>query len=140
MATTHRSTCSEWARTHYRELKLLNPGMPIAMRPADGVSPYIAARFDNGVYRSTSTAGMDTNGRSCWGGGAAAMAAAVGGGRAGEDGPHGHLVLGAGWCYWASWRCGRLLGAATDAVSFLRALFVGPRCCFCAPGLDHCLL
>lgn len=51
----------EWARTHYRELKLLNPGMPIAMRPADGASPYIAARFDNGVYRSTSTAGMDIN-------------------------------------------------------------------------------
>lgn len=60
---------SEWARTHYRELKLLNPGMPIAMRPADGASPYIAARFDNGVYRSTSTAGMDTNGRSWLGGG-----------------------------------------------------------------------
>lgn len=63
LAPTHRS---EWARTHYRELKLLNPGMPIAMRPADGVSPYIAARFDNGVYRSTSTAGMDTNGTSGW--------------------------------------------------------------------------
>lgn len=51
---------SEWVRAHYRELKLLNPGMPVAVRPADGVSPYIAARFDNGVYRSRSTAGMDT--------------------------------------------------------------------------------
>ncbi|OSX72651.1 hypothetical protein BU14_0416s0013 [Porphyra umbilicalis] len=50
----------EWVRAHYRELKLLNPGMPVAVRPADGVSPYIAARFDNGVYRSRSTAGMDT--------------------------------------------------------------------------------
>lgn len=37
--------CSDFVKQHYTDLKALNPGLPIYIRPADGVQPHIAARY-----------------------------------------------------------------------------------------------
>lgn len=35
----------EFIKNNYTDLKALNPGLPIYVRPADGVEPHIAARY-----------------------------------------------------------------------------------------------
>lgn len=40
-----RSNKSEFIKKNYNDLKVLNPGLPIYIRPADGVQPHVAARY-----------------------------------------------------------------------------------------------
>lgn len=49
---------SEFIKTNYTDLKALNPGLPIYIRPADGVEPCISARYERGLYESRSTSNM----------------------------------------------------------------------------------
>jgi len=48
--------------TSYGELKLLNPGLPIYIRCCDGIKPHISTRMGNGVYETSSVAGLDIQG------------------------------------------------------------------------------
>lgn len=35
----------EFIKKNYRDLKVLNPGLPIYVRPSEGVEPHVAARY-----------------------------------------------------------------------------------------------
>lgn len=48
---------------HYARVKELNPGLPVYVRPCDGVAePYVAARYARGAYERWGTAGMGPDG------------------------------------------------------------------------------
>lgn len=42
---------SEFIKKNYTDLKALNPGLPIYIRPCDGAEPHVAARY--GKYHHT---------------------------------------------------------------------------------------
>lgn len=45
--------------THYATIKELNPGLPMYVRPFDGIEiPYVAARGTGGAYLKRETGGM----------------------------------------------------------------------------------
>lgn len=48
----------EFVKSNYADLKAFNPGLPIYVRPAEGVEPHVAARYERGVYEVRPTAGM----------------------------------------------------------------------------------
>lgn len=45
----------EFVKKYYTDLKVLNPGLPIYIRPADDIEPHVAARYARGVYEVQST-------------------------------------------------------------------------------------
>ena len=48
---------------HYATVKELNPGLPIYVRPCDGVSePYVAARIGGGEYLRREAGGQSADG------------------------------------------------------------------------------
>lgn len=49
----------EFIKNNYKELKGLNPKLPIYIRPADGVLPQISARYERGRYLTKGTAEMN---------------------------------------------------------------------------------
>mmetsp|Transcript_707 Transcript_707/g.1703 ORF Transcript_707/g.1703 Transcript_707/m.1703 type:complete len:173 (+) Transcript_707:367-885(+) len=52
----------DFLKKYYPELKTLNPGLPIYVRPCDGVDAKVLARYERGVYEA-----QDVNGKSAEG-------------------------------------------------------------------------
>lgn len=48
----------EFIKKNYKELKSLNPTLPIYVRPSDGTLPQISARYERGRYLTKGTAEM----------------------------------------------------------------------------------
>mmetsp|Transcript_9678 Transcript_9678/g.29412 ORF Transcript_9678/g.29412 Transcript_9678/m.29412 type:complete len:119 (-) Transcript_9678:385-741(-) len=48
----------EFVRKYYPDLKLLNPGLPIYIRPCDGVEPSVSVRYDRGIYGNRKTGSL----------------------------------------------------------------------------------
>jgi len=65
----HTHTHSDFLSAQFAALKQANPGFPLLVREADGVTPVAYARYDMGVEASVPLAGLD----------AAGVEAAVGG-------------------------------------------------------------
>jgi hypothetical protein len=63
------STHSDFLSAQFAALKQANPGFPLLVREADGVTPVAYARYEQGVEASVPLAGLD----------AAGVEAAVGG-------------------------------------------------------------
>jgi len=48
----------DFIQKEYPDLKTLNPALPIYVRPSENASPFIAVRYDRGVYQKRSTADL----------------------------------------------------------------------------------
>jgi len=42
----------------YLDLKALNPLLPVYIRPANNVAPFVAVRYERGVYNKRETSGL----------------------------------------------------------------------------------
>ncbi|CDF39649.1 NADH:ubiquinone oxidoreductase B8 subunit [Chondrus crispus] len=48
----------DFIKNNYKTFKVLNPGLPIYMRPSDGAQPHVAARYERGVYEVRDVTGL----------------------------------------------------------------------------------
>lgn len=51
----------DFIKDNYALLKALNPGLPIYIRPCDGIEPHVAARYSRGVMEVRPTSGMSSD-------------------------------------------------------------------------------
>uniref|UniRef100_A0A7S0G3A6 Ribosomal protein/NADH dehydrogenase domain-containing protein n=1 Tax=Rhodosorus marinus TaxID=101924 RepID=A0A7S0G3A6_9RHOD len=52
----------DFLKKYYSELKTLNPGLPIYVRPCDGADAKVLARYERGVYAAHDVQGKSAEG------------------------------------------------------------------------------
>ncbi|KAA8493831.1 NADH dehydrogenase ubiquinone 1 alpha subcomplex subunit 2 [Porphyridium purpureum] len=47
-----------FVESEYAGIKAANPTLPVYVRPVEGIEPFLAVRYDRGVYQRRATSGM----------------------------------------------------------------------------------